>query len=88
MPYLASATYQLIQDGDGNDSAPQTLEITIENCGADPYLILRTVRWAIDGPNEMQDVLGPLFRTTAPLFTMFEYSANKEVNSDECDAAE
>lgn len=74
--FLHSAVFTLSQDGDGNDDAPQLLEVTVESCGAGPYLVIKTERWAMDHPDEMQAILTRLHQVSGPLFKYFEKQGN------------
>ena len=69
--YLHTASFYFSQDGDGNDSAPQKLRVDVESCGAGPYLIVNTQRWAIDQPHELIDVLVRAHQAAVPLFEHF-----------------
>lgn len=69
---LHNATFVVSQPGDGNDSAPQRLVVTVETCGAEPYLVIKTERWAVDSLEEWEDVLSPLYQAAIPLFPYFE----------------
>jgi len=50
---LMSVTAVYMQDGDGDQDADQTLTLTMTHCGAGPYLVVETERWALDCPKEM-----------------------------------
>lgn len=55
-PTLMSVTAVYMQDGDGAlEASPvdQTLTLTMTHCGAGPYLILETERWAVDSSKEL-----------------------------------
>lgn len=54
-PALMSVTAVYMQDGDGAQELPteQTLTLTMTHCGAAPYLILETDRWAVDSSKEL-----------------------------------
>lgn len=53
-PTLMSVTAIYMQDSDGGASdSSQTLTVTMEHCGAGPYLVLETQRWAVDRPKEL-----------------------------------
>jgi hypothetical protein len=70
---LHTAHFHLSQAGDGNDDhALQKLEVTVETCGAGPYLVLSSERWALDHPDELQAILARLHQATVPLFEYFE----------------
>lgn len=71
MIILHEATFTITQQGDGNDSEIQRLNVTVETCGAGPYLVLKTARWAMDQLDELNAVLTPLYRATEPLFAQF-----------------
>lgn len=53
-PTLMSITAIYMQDcDDGVQDADQTLTLTMTHCGAGPYLVLETQRWAVDRPKEL-----------------------------------
>lgn len=53
-PTLMSVTAVYMQDGDGGVSdVSQTLTLSMTHCGAGPYLVLETERWAVDRPKEL-----------------------------------
>lgn len=56
-PALMSVTAVYMQDGDGAMEAgpvvDQTLTLSMVHCGAAPYLILETERWAVDSSKEL-----------------------------------
>jgi hypothetical protein len=73
MMILHTATFHLSQDGDGNDdNALQKLEVTVETCGAGPFLTVSTERWALDHPGELFSTLLRLHQASVPLFEDFE----------------
>lgn len=54
-PTLMSVTAVYMQEADGAQELPteQTLTLTMTHCGAAPYLILETTRWAVDSSKEL-----------------------------------
>lgn len=73
--FLNEIQFQFSQDGDGNDSAPQQLRVTMDSCGDEPYLVIHSERWAIDHPNELHAVLMSVYHMALPVFTHFKNQA-------------
>jgi hypothetical protein len=74
-PLLRSVRFVITQDADDNDDnyavPTQALDVSIESCGAGPYLVLKTERWAVDHPHELIDVLVLMHQAVLPLFDAF-----------------
>ena len=58
-PALESARLVFAQDQDSDSSDPDPHLLTVEwlDAGGGPYLVLKTERWAIDHPNELEKLL-------------------------------
>lgn len=59
-PTLMSVTAVYMQDGDGAlEASPvdQTLTLTMTHCGAGPYLVIDTERWAVESPKELHRLI-------------------------------
>jgi hypothetical protein len=69
-PMLMSVRADYMQDGDDSSSYPasQTLSIEMTHCGAGPYLVVKTERWAMDHPEELLTVLDGFSEQVKPLF--------------------
>lgn len=54
-PTLMSVTAVYMQEADGAQELPteQTLTLTMTHCGAGPYLVIETDRWAVDSSKEL-----------------------------------
>jgi hypothetical protein len=54
-PCLMSVTAVYVQSSDGDDLAldDQTLTLEMTHCGAGPYLVITTERWAMDRPKDL-----------------------------------
>jgi len=73
--YLNNVIVEYAQETDGDDvdharRAGGSQELTVEftHCGAGPYLVLKTQRWAIDEPSELLDLLNEAKDRIEPLF--------------------
>lgn len=59
-PTLMSVTAVYMQDGDGAlEASPtdQTLTLTMTHCGAGPYLVIDTARWAVESHKELHRLI-------------------------------
>ncbi len=54
-PTLMSVTAVYMQDQDGDQSQGDSQELTLSmtHCGAGPYLVIETDRWAVDSSKEL-----------------------------------
>lgn len=68
---LHSASFALSQDGDCNDSEHQELRVSFETGGNEPFLVIKTGRWAVDHPDEIQALLTRLNQAVIPLFRFY-----------------
>jgi len=66
--YLNNVIVEYAQETDGDSSGVQELMVEFTHCGADPYLVLKTQRWAIDEPSELLDLLNEAKERIEPLF--------------------
>ena len=62
------ATYMQTADDGYPANASQTLLIEMTHCGAGPYLVVKTERWAMDHPEELLTVLDEFSENVKPLF--------------------
>lgn len=57
-PTLMSITAVYMQDGDGGaPEADQTLTMSMTHCGAGPYIVIETERWAMDRPKDFNRLI-------------------------------
>lgn len=66
--YLNNVIVEYAQETDGDSSGVQELTVEFTHCGSDPYLVLKTQRWAIDDPSELFDLLHEAKERIEPLF--------------------
>lgn len=66
--YLNNVIVEYVQETDGNSSGVQELMVEFIHCGAGPYLVLKTQRWAFDEPSELLDLLHEAKEHIEPLF--------------------
>lgn len=69
-PTLMSVTAEYVQAPDENDGTGnnQGLTLTMEHCGARPYLVLETTRWAFDLPEDLFCLVRTFVARVEPLF--------------------
>lgn len=69
-PTLMSVTAVYMQEADGAQELPteQTLTLTMTHCGAGPYLILETTRWAVDSSKELNRLVKQFAARVEALF--------------------
>lgn len=69
-PTLMSVTAVYMQEADGAQELPteQTLTLTMTHCGAGPYLILETTRWAVDSSKELNRLVKQFAAQVEALF--------------------
>lgn len=72
--YLNNVIMEYSQETDGDDidevrrAGTQELIVEFTHCGAGPYLILKTQRWALDEPSELFVLLNEVKKYIEPLF--------------------
>ena len=72
--YLNNVIVEYSQETDCDDVhevrrvGSQELTVEFTHCGADPYLVLKTQRWAIDEPSELLNLLLEAKERIEPLF--------------------
>ena len=75
-PQISQVKAVYFQDADGDDlrqtGEMQELIVEMTQCGAEPYIVLQTERWAIDEEKELTDLLLEFDRQVAPLFARNE----------------
>ena len=69
-PTLMSVTAVYMQDQDGDQSQGDSQELTLSmtHCGAGPYLILETERWAVDSSKELNRLVKQFAAQVEALF--------------------
>lgn len=75
-PTLMSIRAEYVQSPDGDDCTPgypdQTLTLEMTHCGAGPFLVIETERWAFDRPKELHR----LVQSFAQVATLFDQEPN------------
>jgi hypothetical protein len=68
--YISTVKAEFNQEKDGEDQNHQWQELTLEitHCGAGPYLVIRTERWAMDHVSELTNLLEQFKQHVEPLF--------------------
>ena len=69
-PTLMSVTAVYMQDQDGDQSQGDSQELTLSmtHCGAGPYLVIETTRWAVDSPKEFTRIVKQFAAQVEALF--------------------
>lgn len=69
-PTLMSVTavYMQSPDGDDENRGDQTLTLEMTHCGAGPYLVIETERWAVDRPRELNQLVKQFVAQVEALF--------------------
>lgn len=69
-PTLMSVTAVYMQDQDGDQSQGDSQELTLSmtHCGAGPYLVIETQRWAVDYPKEFTRIVKQFAAQVEALF--------------------
>lgn len=72
-PTLMSIKAEYVQSPDGDDPRrgdDQTLTLEMTHCGAGPYLVIATDRWAFDRPKELHRLVRNFAAQVESLFDL------------------